>query len=169
MNITSILDHQWDDVRSTYLEAFPKAERKPFFTVRRSVKKGKAKIYTASENNTLLGFVMVDYLAVSGNVRSKGTGSLLMQEMCRRFKDRKIILLIEQLDETAANSAQRIARKNFYLKNGFSSSDIFIKGTSGKMEIMNRGKQITPQEYLELQKYALGKLFFRLSKIKIAE
>lgn len=37
MNITSILDHQWDDVRSTYLEAFPKAERKPFFTVRRSV------------------------------------------------------------------------------------------------------------------------------------
>ena len=44
MNITSILDHQWDDVRSTYLEAFPKAERKPFFTVRRSVKKGKAKI-----------------------------------------------------------------------------------------------------------------------------
>ena len=48
MNITSILDHQWDDVRSTYLEAFPKAERKPFFTVRRSVKKGKAKIYTAS-------------------------------------------------------------------------------------------------------------------------
>lgn len=178
MNITSILDHQWDDVRSTYLEAFPKAERKPFFTVRRSVKKGKAKIYTASENNTLLGFVMVipyknlvmvDYLAVSGNVRSKGTGSLLIQEMCRRFKDRKIILLIEQLDETAANSAQRIARRNFYLKNGFSSSDIFIKGTSGKMEIMNRGKQITPQEYLELQKYALGKLFFRLSKIKIAE
>lgn len=144
MNITSILDHQWDDVRSTYLEAFPKAERKPFFTVRRSVKKGKAKIYTASENNTLLGFVMVipyknlvmvDYLAVSGNVRSKGTGSLLIQEMCRRFKDRKIILLIEQLDETAANSAQRIARRNFYLKNGFSSSDIFIKGTSGKMEM----------------------------------
>lgn len=48
MNITSILDHQWDDVRSIYLEAFPKAERKPFFTVRRSVKKGKAKIYANS-------------------------------------------------------------------------------------------------------------------------
>lgn len=96
MNITSILDHQWGDVRSIYLEAFPKAERKPFFTVRRFVKKGKAKIYTASKNNTLLGFVMVipyknlvmvDYLAVSGKVRSKGTGSLLIQEMCRRFKD----------------------------------------------------------------------------------
>ncbi len=178
MNITPILDHQWKDVKSIYLEAFPKSERKPFFTVRHSVKKGKAKLFTASENNALLGFVMVipyknfvmvDYLAVSNKVRSKGTGSLLMQEMCRRFKDRKIALLIEQLDETAENSAQRIARRNFYLKNGFTSSNIFIEGTSGKMEIMNWGKQITPQEYLALQEYALGKLFFRLSKIRIAE
>ena len=119
--------------------------RKPFFTVRHSVKKGKVKLFTASENNALLGFVMVipyknfvmvDYLAVSNKVRSKGTGSLLMQEMCRRFKDRKIALLIEQLDEIAENSAQRIARRNFYLKNGFASSNIFIEGTSGKMEIM---------------------------------
>lgn len=169
MNITPILDHQWKDVKSIYLEAFPKSERKPFFTVRHSVKKGKVKLFTASENNALLGFVMVDYLAVSNKVRSKGTGSLLMQEMCRRFKDRKIALLIEQLDEIAENSAQRIARRNFYLKNGFTSSNIFIEGTSGKMEIMNWGKQITPQEYLALQEYALGKLFFRLSKIKIAE
>lgn len=43
MNITPILDHQWKDVKSIYLEAFPKSERKPFFTVRHSVKKGKLK------------------------------------------------------------------------------------------------------------------------------
>ena len=59
MNITPILDHQWKDVKSIYLEAFPKSERKPFFTVRHSVKKGKVKLFTASENNALLGFVMV--------------------------------------------------------------------------------------------------------------
>ena len=41
MNITPILDHQWKDVKSIYLEAFPKSERKPFFTVRHSVKKEK--------------------------------------------------------------------------------------------------------------------------------
>lgn len=59
MNITSILDHQWDDVRSTYLEAFPKAERKPFFTVRRSVKKGKSKNIHRVRKQYCLGFVMV--------------------------------------------------------------------------------------------------------------
>lgn len=158
--------------------SIPKVRKKAIFHCPAFCKKGKAKLFTASENNALLGFVMVipyknfvmvDYLAVSNKVRSKGTGSLLMQEMCRRFKDRKIALLIEQLDETAENSAQRIARRNFYLKNGFTSSNIFIEGTSGKMEIMNWGKQITPQEYLALQEYALGKLFFRLSKIRIAE
>lgn len=41
MNITPILDHQWIDVKAIYLEAFPKSERKPFFTVRHSVKKEK--------------------------------------------------------------------------------------------------------------------------------
>ena len=79
MNITSILDHQWDDVRSTYLEAFPKAERKPFsrFDV---LLKGKSKNIHRVKNNTLLGFVMVipyknlvmvDYLAVSGKSAAK--------------------------------------------------------------------------------------------------
>lgn len=178
MRITPILESQWDEVKSIYLKAFPKDERKPFFTIRRSVRKGKAKIFTAAEDHTLLGFamiipyqnlVMVDYLAVSENVRSHGTGSLLIQEICRRFKDYKIILLIEEPDESSPNSAQRIARRNFYLKNGFMSSEIFIDNISGKMEVMNWGKEISLQEYWKLQKYALGRLFFRLSKIKIAE
>ena len=50
---------------------------------------------------------------------------------------KKIVLLIERLDDAADNSSQRIARRKFYLKNGFSSSDLFITGTSGEMEILN--------------------------------
>ena len=64
MNITPILDHQWIDVKAIYLEAFPKSERKPFFTVRHSVKKGKAKLFTASENNALLGSVSYTHLTL---------------------------------------------------------------------------------------------------------
>ena len=48
----------------------------------------------AMEGELLLGFlaavpyedmVMVDYLAVSDKIRSKGTGSRLLQELCSRF------------------------------------------------------------------------------------
>ena len=158
------------------MEAFPKRERKPFFTLKRSVKKKKAVIMTASEENQILGLVvlipykdmvMVDYLAVSSRIRSKGTGSYIMQNVCREFSDKKIVLLIERLEDDADNRDQRIARRKFYLKNGFSSSGIFITGASGNMEIMNYGGKVTLEKYMRLQEYALGKLFFKLSNIRI--
>ena len=106
---------------------------------------------TASENNQLLGFtvlipyqdmVMVDYLAVSSRIRSRGTGSYIMEQVCKHFSDKKIILLIEHLDDAADN-------------------------TSGEMEILNYGGRVSQEEYLSLQKYALGSLFFKLSHIRI--
>lgn len=35
------------------------------------------------------------------------------------------------------------------------------------MEVLNYGGMVTPEEYLSLQKYALGALFFRLPKIQL--
>lgn len=176
MEFTRIKNNQWPEVKTIYLEAFPKAERKPYLSLRHSVRKGKAILMTASENNQLLGFtvlipyrdmIMVDYLAVSSKIRSKGTGSYIMEQVCRQFADKKIVLLIERLDDAAENSSQRTARRKFYLKNGFTSSDLFISGTSGEMEILNYGGKVSQEEYLSLQKHALGSLFFKLSRIHI--
>lgn len=176
MEFTYADKNQWPEIKKIYLEAFPKAERKPYLSLRHSVKKGKALLMTASENNQLLGFtvlipyqdmVMVDYLAVSSRIRSRGTGSYIMEQVCKHFSDKKIVLLIERLDDAADNSSQRIARRKFYLKNGFSSSDLFITGTSGEMEILNYSGRVSQEEYLSLQKYALGSLFFKLSHIRI--
>ena len=178
MRFAEIEASQWKEVKSIYMEAFPKRERKPFFVLKHSVKRGKARVFTASDENGLLGFavaipyqnmVMVDYLAVSSKIRSKGTGSRLMEEVCARFPDKKIVLLIERLNDAADNREQRIARRRFYLKNGFTSSDIFITGASGEMEIMNFGEKVSEEAYIDLQKYALGTVMFRLSKIKVAE
>ena len=144
MRFAEIEASQWKEIKSIYMEAFPKRERKPFFVLKHSVKRGKARVFTASDENRLLGFavaipyqnmVMVDYLAVSGKIRSKGTGSFIMQEICQYFSDKKVVLLIEQLDEGAENQEQRIARRRFYLKNGFTSADIFVEGAGGDMEI----------------------------------
>lgn len=104
MRFAEIEASQWKEVKSIYMEAFPKRERKPFFVLKHSVKRGKARVFTASDENGLLGFavaipyqnmVMVDYLAVSGKIRSKGTGSFIMQEICQYFSDKKVVLLIE--------------------------------------------------------------------------
>ena len=112
MEFKLLKEEQWAEIKSIYMEAFPKRERKPFFTLKRSVKKKKAVIMTASEENQILGFVvlipykdmvMVDYLAVSSRIRSKGTGSYIMQNVCREFSDKKIVLLIERLEDDADN------------------------------------------------------------------
>ena len=94
MEFTLANEQQWENIKEIYLEAFPKQERKPYFMLRRSVKKGKAVVMTATEGGVLLGFtvlipykdiVMVDYLAVSSKIRSKGTGSYIMQNVCRHY------------------------------------------------------------------------------------
>ena len=177
MEILNANQKPWKEIKEIYMEAFPKAERKPFFTVRRSVNKGKSLLLTAMENEVLQGFVMaipyknmvmVDYLDVSSKIRSRGTGSKMMQEICRYFPGEKIVLLIERLDDTAENKDQRIARRRFYFKNGFTSSNIYITGRSGNMEILNFGGTVSNQEYMDLQQHALGKLMFRLSGIQLA-
>lgn len=178
MEFTVIKKHQWPEIKEIYMEAFPKRERKPYLALRHSVRTGKAVLMTATEEQKLLGFVvlipyknmvMVDYLAVSSKIRSKGTGSYIMENVCRQYADKKIVLLIECLDDQADNREQRIARRKFYVKNGFTSSEIFIEGASGEMEILKFGEKISKEEYLCLQEYALGTLFFKLSKIKITE
>lgn len=171
-------EQQWPEIREIYMEAFPKRERKPYFILRHSVRKGKAMIMTACEEGKLLGFtvlipykdmVMVDYLAVSSKIRSRGTGSRLMEKVCARFPDKKIVLLIERLNDAADNREQRIARRRFYLKNGFTSSELMINGASGEMEVMNFGGKVSGADYMSLQKYALGNLFFRLSGIRLLD
>lgn len=168
MEFTLANEQQWENIKEIYLEAFPKQERKPYFMLRRSVKKGKAVVMTATEGGVLLGFtvlipykdiVMVDYLAVSSKIRSKGTGSYIMQNVCRHYAGKKIVLLIERLDDQAQNREQRVARRRFYLKNGFTSSDIFIEGVSGELEVLNYRGKVSQEDYICLQRYALGELF----------
>lgn len=174
----NVQKNQWEEIRNIYVEAFPKRERKPFWVLRHSVKRRKIQIFIETIKNAVQGFVvvipfrnmvMVDYLAVSAKIRSRGTGSRMLQDVCQRFGGKKVVLLIERLEDQAENKDQRIARRKFYLKNGFTSSNIFITGTSGSMEVLNYGGTVTPEEYISLQKYALGALFFRLSKMQLTE
>lgn len=174
MHIEDVRKNDWKMLKDIYMEAFPKRERKPFLILKRAVKSNKARILVAKDNNAILGFVvlfiyknmvMVDYLAVNSKCRSRGTGSAIMKEVCELYKDYQIVLLIENVEECACNYEQRVARRLFYVKNGFESANLFIDGVSGKMEILKRGHVITSQEFLDLYKYALGNLFFRLSKV----
>ena len=112
MEIKRICQSQWNDVKNIYMVAFPKSERKPFFFLKRALQKGKSEIWVASQSDVVAGFivlipyhdmVLVEYLAVSNQIRSKGSGSKILGEICRQYDDKRILLLIEKIDETANN------------------------------------------------------------------
>lgn len=178
MEIKKITINDLDTLKAIYLEAFPSNERKPFFNLKKAIKNGKAIAYGAKENDELCGFiitytfknlVLVDYLAVSSKIRSKGTGSLLIQDVIKNYQDKIIVLLIEKIDENATNYKMRISRKKFYLKNGFTSTNLFINSKGGNMEIMNYGGMVDSSDFMNLMEHALGKLYFRLSKMEFVK
>ena len=51
-------EKQWKEIKTIYMEAFPKCERKPFFLLRQSIKRKKAVLAVAAEGNQLLGFTV---------------------------------------------------------------------------------------------------------------
>ena len=111
--------------------------KKALFLLRQSIKRKKAVLAVAAEGNQLLGFtvfvvykdmVMIDYLAVSSKIRSRGTGSRILEHICGQFPDKKIVLLIERVDDMAENCQQRTARRRFYLKKWFHFFRHFYNG-----------------------------------------
>lgn len=178
MEIKKIEKSQWKEIKKIYKEAFPKNERKPFASIKRSVKRGKSEILIALENNIVAGFimlteykdiVMIEYFAVSPEGRGKGVGSLMLDEIHALYKGNRTVLLIERLIQEADNYSQRVARKSFYIRNGFEEANLFIKDFGGGMEVLCRGGNISGEEMIEVQKYALGRLFFMLSRGKLID
>ena len=101
MEIKKIEKSQWKEIKKIYKEAFPKNERKPFASIKRSVKRGKSEILIALENNIVAGFimlteykdiVMIEYFAVSAEGRGKGVGSLMLNEIHARHKGKRTSL-----------------------------------------------------------------------------
>ena len=177
MEIRKISKDDFKKVKEIYCEAFPKREQKPFFMLKSAWKKQKNNIWVAMEDDTLLGFVvtipngnivLVEYLAVNHKMRSRGTGSALMKKICEYY-EQTIILLIEKIDYTADNNAQRIARKNFYLRNGFVPSNLFMNSKAGDLEILCTHGTPTVQDFMAVQRIALGRIMFAMSNTIVYE
>lgn len=146
-------------IKRLYKSAFPKAERVPFFILKRKAFSGRADMLAARENGIFIGFlylvcykdlVYLFYFAIDGKQRGKGYGSRFLQQLKGRYKGRRLFLAREQLEETAANYQQRINRRGFYLKNGFLDMPCQIKEASVIYDVMGIGGTVTAKEYDEL-------------------
>ena len=73
-------------------------------------------------------------------MRSHGYGSEIIDKLVDFYgPSRSMVLEVERLDEPNDNPEQRVARWDFYKRNGFKTSNAFLEYEGLSFEILYRG------------------------------
>ena len=161
-------DRKW--IKRTYLESFPKSERKPFGLMKLKEKQGVMEILEILEKGRPVGLaitvlyqdmVLLDYFAIHRSCRGKNYGSQALQMLKEWYQGRRLILEIELPDENASNREERIRRKQFYLKNGMVETGLRVCVFQVPMEVLTDGAHITYDEYHGIYRETIGTVFAR--------
>ena len=152
--------------KALYKEAFPLRERKPYFLLNRKTvsadcitdngNKCGIMIYIESEE-----VVFIDFFAISASVRGGGKGGKALEEFCRAHSGKPVVLEIENPYIASDNAEQRVKRKNFYLRHGFSEAGINIKMKGLNAILMTYGGEVSYDRYLRALEKGYGKAFVK--------
>ena len=153
-------------IRLLYQEAFPRCERKPFSIIREMAKRGKTDLWYFEDDDGYAGLcatingtdkILIDYLAVAKKRRGTGVGSRMLSALLDHYKDYGVFLEIEELDESADNDAERVRRKEFYLRAGLVPMDTHVKLFGVDMELLGKNCHLDFDEYREFYLNNYGK------------
>jgi GNAT superfamily N-acetyltransferase len=165
-------------VKSLYENAFPKSERAPFWFLRYKAKQSNVSFNSLYDDETWIGLLysmeyrdilLVLYLAIDASCRSGGYGSKVLTALRADHPDKRIVLGIEKIDDQADNYAQRVKRKSFYEKNGYTFSGIIVEELGQPFEILVSGGSITPEETWAVWRSLLGKILSLLPLIRVRD
>ncbi|MBA6294395.1 GNAT family N-acetyltransferase [Colwellia sp. MB3u-70] len=169
-------DDNYSKVIDLYKKAFTTAHRIPTWILKFKLRKGKVGFNVLYADDTWIGLiyttefkdiVLVHFLAISESFRSGGYGGKVMDSMKVMHSGKRIVLNIEKLDKQEKNFEQRIKRKAFYEKNGFSSSGYFVKEPGEKLEMLIFGGSINKEEIEAMYKNLFGSIIGFLLRPKI--
>lgn len=126
-----------------YRAAFPPSERKPFSTIVKMARSGRADLWTIWEDGHFAGFaatvnapelVLLDYLAVSKKYRGWGIGTAAMKSLMERYP--ALFVEIESTLAHARNQSEREKRKQFYVNCGMKPMDTEADVFGIRMELL---------------------------------
>lgn len=165
-------------IKTIYENAFPDDEKAPFSLIMRRVKQKKAEILVAYDNGEVIGFAYtvchgnlayLFYLAIDEKKRGMGYGRKLIEAVKVRYKGKRLFLAREQLDKSADNYAQRVSRRNFYVKCGFSDLPCRIKEATVIYDVMGIGGNVSAKEYDVLITSWAGRIMRKFVDMRIIE
>lgn len=136
---------QWIRLYRLYLSAFPASERKPFSMIRKMARRGKSDIWCLQYNGKLAGLaitingpecVLLDYFAVSPDLRSHGIGAEALRLLRQQYTGRGLFIEIECTLDAVPDLPQRLRRKQFYLRCGAVPMDVTVLLFGVRMELL---------------------------------
>lgn len=156
-----------------YVESFPKEERMPFTNIFRKDNK-LIELISIKEDNKVIGFfinmkyediVLISFFGVQKKYRNKKLGSKALEALKDMYKDKKILLEIEVLDDKSHNYDMRVRRKNFYKRHGFVTANIFVDLFGVDLEVMCNNCDLTKEDYIDFYENVIGKELSRNVKV----
>ena len=132
-------------------EAFPLSERMRFDEIFEFASDTNTDVLGIYDDKMPIGFVVllkneacgyIFFLAIDRHMRSKGYGSAAIRKLLEVYSDLQLILDFEAIDENAENYAQRIRRKDFYLKNGFHETGNYTMLRDDRFEVVCSGGEL---------------------------
>lgn len=173
--IKNATSKQMDSIYELYMEAFPEDERKPFNLIKQKAREGKMEILAIMEQEEFVGLaitilyhdmVLIDYFAMHKAYRGQGLGGKAIEELKECYKNKRLFLEIEILDEKAENYQERVRRKAFYLNHGLTEAKIYVVLFGVEMELLTVNCPMTFEEYLSVYVETFGDSF--KEKVKLA-
>lgn len=152
------------EIRRLYNSSFPDDERIPFKRLINNLDTDR--VMYAYYDDQLIGMsflflyndlAYLSYICVEEDLRDKGYGSKILNKVKDDFKDYRIVLDIEEVVKNSENYEERKRRKDFYLKNGFESANIFYHIYHVDYEILHHGKDVNRDDWHSIIKKHWGK------------
>ncbi len=167
-------------VKTLYEEAFPANERAPLSILYRRARRPDVE-FTAyydeqSGGRVFVGFtylarrgslIFLMYLAIDPVHRSQGYGSQVLEQIRRTYPGSRILLNIEAPDPAAPNAAERLRRRDFYVRCGYAGSGYLIREFGVLYEALIQGGTFDEQEFLRLYRRFMGFPLSLLGRPKI--
>lgn len=143
-------------IQSIYEKSFPQSERFDFGILKKCDRESNVHLSCILQDDEPVGMQFtVDlpnditylmYFAIDEKYRNQNIGSKALQRLIT--SKNKVMLIIER---PADELTER--RKNFYIKNGVYSTDIFFEDTGVQYEVMTSDKNYKPTEQDLLDRY----------------
>ena len=164
-------------MKALFISAFPPEERPPFYVMRRQAKHN-VDWWKILDGERLAGFfyvlrggglAYVFHFAVHPDFRGRGVGTAAVRALMRQYAGDNLFLAIERIDPAAENYAERVRRKNFYLRCGLRDLNQHVQEGEVVYELLGTGGRITNAAYRALIDPWLPRFYRRRVKMEILD